>query len=88
MNKYELKHTKNVIATICAVHDEQKLNANDLLELLKFGESFFNSYRNDMVTIEKLADFTYDLMELVLSKLNVRWPNYQKVDFVKMAVNS
>ena len=88
MTDSQLKYTKNVITTIIIASDKEDdhnaVKPLTMLNCLKYAEDYFNNKK----TTKDIVDFTYDLMEVVLSKINVEWSNDRKVSFVKMAVNN
>jgi len=88
MTNSQLNYTKKVITTIIIASDKEDdhnvVKSSTMLDCLKYAEDYFNTKK----TTKDIVDFTYDLMEVVLSKINVIWSNDKKVSFVKMAVNN
>jgi hypothetical protein len=86
MTHSQLNYTKKVIATIIvsSKDDPNCVKASTMLACLLYSEDYFETKNQ----IKDVVDFTYDLMEFVLNKLNVKWSNDTKVSFVNMAVNN
>jgi|TARA_R110000796_G_scaffold8141_4_gene27102 hypothetical protein len=86
MTDSQLNYTKKLITTIIVASkdDPNSVKPSTMLDCLKYSEDYFETKTH----IKDVVDFTYDLMEFVLNKLNVKWSNDTKVSFVNMAVNN